>query len=828
MFKNHIKIALRTILKARAFSLINIAGLAIGMATFLLILQYVNFELSYDAFHANSDRIYRVKTNYIRNSELIYDSADNFAGVGPALKRELNEVRDFVRLYNAGAKFNCVITYAAAQEEPVHFNEKKLFFADASFFTVFSYPLLAGEPATALTQPNTAVVSESTAKKYFGADDPLGKIIQLNDDAGHEESFTITGVFRDGPENSYLQFNILLSYKTLHGRTRGVERYENSWAGRDNFLTYIELESGTPPEEMQAKLPAIIDKYKPTYTENDAQGERIRSNTFVLQPLRDIHLTSHLSNEAEVNGDGKIVYLLAIIAVFVLMIAWINYINLSAARMFERVREVGIRKTTGASHWQLMRQFLVEAVLLNAAALTVAFGLFEISLPYFKLLTGKSLEILSWQASPVWWLLPITFVLGTFISGIYPAFLAASFTPAAILSGVVAHVGRGFSLRKSLVVLQFVISIALASATIIVYYQLQFMREHDLGFNPEQILILKKPAHLGSDNSALQRYRNFKLELLKYPTVSSVAGSNIIPGQGFMAGLAISSVQRGTIDDIRSFHDFWTDSDFLRTYGMTFLAGRDFMPENRGGGADSSAMIFSESAAKQLGFASAEDAIGKDVFLFGSERHTVIGVIKDYHHEQLQKPQNPTMFKLSTHAPDFFSIKLNAINLREALAAIELEWGKHFPGNPFDFFFLDDFFNEQYKAYQRLGEVFSLFAVLALLIASLGLLGLVSYAVTQRTKEIGIRKVLGATVTNVTALLSKDFIKLVLLANVIAWPVTWLAMTKWLQDFAYRIDIGWWVFALAGGLALVIALVTVSTQAIRAALANPVDSLRYE
>ncbi len=829
MLKNYLKIAIRNLLKHKAYSFINVFGLAIGMTAFLLILHYVWFELSYDRFHANHQNIYRVKTDYVRAGELIFDAADNFPGVGPALKRELSEVVDYTRLYNAGAKFNCVVTYQDAPAGLMKFREKKLFFADASLFTLFSFRLLKGDPKSALAEPNRIVLSESAAKRYFGMEEPIGKRLQLNDEAGHEEACVVSGVFKEVPANSHLKFDVVISYKTLHGRDDGVKRYENYWQGRDNFLTYILLTPGTDPKSVEAKLPALIDKYKPDITAVNERGERLRRHTFVLQPLADIHLHSHFSNEAEINGDSKTVYFLMMIAAFVLVIAWINYLNLATAKATERTKEIGVRKVTGATPKQLLSQFLLESFLINCIAVLAALAFIELLLPVFRGIVEKPLTNMLWSEFGLWPGLLGLFAIGALLSGLYPAFVVSSFQPSSILKGRASAASGGRSLNKLLVVFQFAASVALITGTMTIYRQLEFMRNHDLGFNPDQILVIENPARIiHGHETRPDQFRMFKSALLQYPSIKSMTRSNMIPGQQFMGGMMISRKRTENPDEFRSFHYLMVDRDFLPVYEMELQAGRNFWPEEKGMSSDSAAIILNESAAKQLGFENAASAVGQEVYL-GGQPMKVIGVIRDYHHLGLQHSINPMMLTLHLDEdPEIFSVKVSAANLGAAIAQIQEQWEKSFPGNPFDFSFLDDSFAAQYKAEQRFGQVFMLFAALAILIACLGLLGLAAYAAERRTKEIGIRKVLGASVASVVGLLSKQFTKLVLMANVIAWPIAYFAINAWLQNFAYRIGIGWWMFALAGGLALLIALLTVSTQAIKVALTNPVEALRYE
>jgi len=477
----------------------------------------------------------------------------------------------------------------------------------------------------------------------------------------------------------------------------------------------------------------------------------------------------------------------------------------------------------------LIGQFLLESSFINGIAVLAALALIELLLPVFRGIVEKPLTNILWSEFGLWPGLLGLFTLGALLSGSYPAFVVSSFQPSSILKGRASAASGGRSLNKLLVVFQFAASVALITGTMTIYRQLEFMRNHNLGFNPDQILVIENPARIiHGHETRPDQFRMFKSALLQYPSIKSMTRSNMIPGQQFMGGQMISRKRTENPDEFRSFHWLMIDREFLSVYEMELLAGRNFMPNEKGASSDSASIILNESAAKQLGFENAASAIGQEVYLGAENRMQVIGVIRDYHHRGLQHSINPMILTLGRSDREFFSFKLNVANLGATIAQIREQWDKSFPGNPFDFFFLDDSFATQYKAEQRFGQVFMLFAALAILIACLGLLGLAAYAAERRTKEIGIRKVLGASVASVVSLLSKQFTKLVLAANFIAWPIAWFAINAWLQNFAYRIDIGWWMFALAGGVALLIALLTVSTQAIKAALANPVESLRYE
>ncbi len=821
MIRNLLVTAFRNLRKNKFFSSLNILGLGIGMAVFLLISQYVHFERSYEDFIPGKENIYRVKLEVDRNNEQIMASAENYPGVGPALQHELPEVISYARLYNMGYKNNVIITNENAKPDPIAFRQRRFLYADSTFLPMMGYPMAKGNATLALKEPFTAVISEKYAKLYFGNEDPIGKTLRLRDDDFTDELVKVTGVFKDLPFNTHLKFDVLFSYNSLYPRgTWAVQRYREGWRRKDMY-TFIQVKPRTDPKILESKFPAIVAKYKP-----ELKGSQ-EKQLLGLQPLKDIHLTSDLTEEQEPNGNARTVFFLSLIGIFVLVIAWINYVNLSTARALERAKEVGIRKVVGAVKTQLIFQFLTESALVNLLSVLIAWGLVYLCLVPFNTLSGLNLET-SYLVQP-WFisLLLILWLVGSLLSGLYPSLVLSSFKPITVLKGKLKNNASGIILRKGLVIMQFIASIALIAGTFIVYRQLKYMTSQDMGMNINQVLVVERPGIADTSrtvfNSSIDAFRN---ELKKDPSIEGVSASFTIPGKQREYKLTLKRYGVANTDSIGARINSF-DYDFLDVFKMKLIAGRKFSPDYP---KDSdTSIIITETAAKLLGFKKPEDAIGK-VLTVAEFRWNpiVVGVVNDYHQLSLKKPLDPSFFTFSSYEGEYYSVRINTNNLSRTLKHVEHSWTSAFPGNPFEYFFLDDYFNKQYENEKRFEKLFMVFAILAIIIGCVGLFGLSAYTASQRIKEIGIRKVLGASVSDITKMLSKDFLKLVLIAIVVASPLAWWIMDKWLQDFAYRIHISWWVFAAAGMAALIIAMLTVSFQAIRAAVANPVKSLRTE
>ncbi len=816
MFRNYLTLAFRNLFKRKGYTLLNMLGLAIGISCCLLIFQYVSYERNYDTFEKQSNQIYRIRLDEYKQGSLEWKSATSYPGIPPGLKRDYPEVENYCRLID----WNGIL---ANQQTNAKFNETEGYYADPSALNMLSVHLVKGNTATALLSPNTIVISETMAKKYFGSDNAVGKQLQVRaGNAPSNLSYLITGVFKDYPNNSHLIINYLVSWSTLEEEMRisgDTTNAVNTSFGWYDFYSYIQLKKGTDPNLFQKKLTAFCDKYINSQEWNKTNNVK---NVLSLIPLSDIHLYSNYNQEAEVNGNGQSVAFMFMIAFFIMGIAWINYINLATARSVERAKEVGVRKVLGAMRNDLVSQFMMESALLNITALILAIMVAVLLSPSFNLMMGRDVATAFHLTSKYALIFAGIFIFGTLLSGLYPAFVLSGYKPVIVLKGAFKNTSGGLVLRKGLIILQFAISVILIAGTIIVYQQVSYMRNQKLGANINQTLVLNGAQSL---NDSLYRnvYQSFKNELLKIPAVKSMTASSTVMGQEIYWTRGVKRLESSATSSTMYLLGF--DYDFIPQYQLKLAAGRNFSKDFPIDATGKTA-ILNEQAVKELGFKNAQDAINKKIVV--RDTLTIVGVTQGYHHLGLQKPIDPQLMLLVPDMRNEYSIKLQSANMQKNIAAIQKVWNVYFPNDPFSYFFLDDFYNQQYKADQQFGEMFTLFAFLAILIACFGLLGLSSYNILQRTKEIGIRKVLGASTKNVVYILSKDFLILVAIAFVFAIPLAWWIMHSWLQDYAYRINISWWVFVFAGCISVAIALITISFQAIKAAIANPVKSLRTE
>lgn len=803
MIRNYFKTAFRNLLKHKGFSVINISGLALGIAACLLLLQYVRLEKSYDDFHVNGDRIFRVQQDRYNYGKLSTRWAAGAAGIGPDVKAAIPEVESFAKLVKAEG----VVSYRNE-----FFREEKMYYANDAFLPMFSYRVIKGKASGALAEPNTAVITESAARKYFGDADPMGKIFSLN----KRNDFRITAVVADMPENTHLKFEVLLSFETyvkLYGPSANT-----TW-NWDGFFTYLLLKPGADPARVESKMAALIDR---------KFGKELREGhaglVLHLQPLRDIHLNSNYMMEAEVNGNGQAVRFLSIIAVFIMVIAWINYINLSTARSLERAREVGVRKVLGSFRAQLMRQFLFESFLINFLAVLLAVGLIVLTLPMFSSLAGRPMRLDLFSEPSFWQTLLVIFIGGTFLSGSYPAFILSSFRPVEVLKGRLARTAHGSFLRQALVVIQFSASVALLVGTYSVFTQLKYMESQDLGVQVDQTLVLRGPGV--TDSTYAEKLNTFKTEMLTIPGITRVSASTEVPGNKVDWNAGGIRLVGSDPDKTNQYRVIGIDYDFVDAYGLKVLKGRNF---SRKFATDPQAVLFNEAAVKLMGFNRPEEAINRKIDFWG-EQYTIVGVVSNHHQESLREDFDALIFRLIPDTENFYSVKMSVSNnnWKDAIEAARTKWAAIFPGNPFEYFFLDDHFRQQYQSDRQFGKTFGLFAALAIIVACLGLSGLVSFVTTQRTKEIGIRKVLGAGIPGIVVLLTRDFIKPVLLSFAIATPVTWYFLNDWLGNYAFRIGITPWMFIVPAMAILLIAVITCSIQTVRAAAANPVKNLRTE
>jgi putative ABC transport system permease protein len=793
MLKNYLRTAFRNLWKHWGFSLLNIIGLTIGMVAFFLIFLYVRFELSYETMFSKADRIYRVVADIKTPTETINNNKPAWP-VPMHMRTEFQEVETATR-FQAD---DWLVT-----KGDQHFDEKEAADADSSFFSVFDFPLLKGNPQTALRDPNSVVLTETTAKKYFGDADPMGQPLAIGRKMIHA---TVTGVMKDFPDNTMIRPSMLVSMTTFI--KSDSNSLDHQW-GNYGAFAYVLLKPGVKVPALEAKLPPFLEKMN---------GSEMHSSkmipTLSLERLRDVYLRS--TRDGSKTGNITNVYIFSIIGVFILLIAGINFVNLTTARSTERAKEVGIRKVIGAGKGQLSRQFLGESVMLCLIAYLLAIGFAVLLLPPFNNLAGK---IINPGVFPPTADLLILLGVAVFIgiaAGIYPALVLSSFQPVAVLKGRFATGGSGSFLRKGLVVVQFTIATGLIIGTLVVYNQLNFMRSQDLGFDKDQKLVMDTRG----DSAKLV----LKEEVNRLPGVISTSMSASVPGGGDHGAYSQIENVKGDMQ-IANLDLYFVDFDYIPQFKINMVAGRPFSREFM---TDTThAMILNEAAVKMFGYTSPEQAVGKKFSQWGREG-TIVGVVKDFHFRSLQEVIKPLSIRIEPNACNLLSAKVDGRHIPATIDAIERKWKELMPDKPFNYFFLDEFFDKQYRSEDRFGTLFLYFSALAIFISCLGLMGLASYSTVQRTKEIGIRKVVGASVSQIVYLLSRDFLQLVLLAFVFSAPIAWWLIEGWLKGFPYRIPVYWWIFAIAGLLAFLIAILTVSFQAVKAAVANPVNSLRSE
>ena len=803
MIKNYLTTAFRNLWRVKFFSIINILGLAIGIAGCLLILQYVTYELSYDKFHDDHENIYRVQYNSYKNGDCLFKCAAAVPAVGPAMKDNFPEVLEYARAFPISG----VITY-----KDKNFRESKMQIATPSFIQMLSFPLVIGDQNTSLSDVNTVVITEEIAKKYFGDEDPIGKTLTWNG----EYNFAVTGVLKDVPHNSHIKFGLLFSYRTLNELSD--QQSETAWGWYD-FNTYIKLAPGTDPFVFQNKFQEWLENEK-----KEEWEKRNGKKEFILQPITDIHLYSDLLQESQPqeNGDGDSVYFLLIIAFFILFIAWVNFINLSTSRSIDRAKEVGIRKVVGATKAQLIRQFTFESLILNVFAALISILLVAILIPSFNQLMDSRLSFNLLTESNFWIALLILFFLGAFLSGLYPAFVLSSYKPVLVLKGKFSTNKKGILLRKGLVIFQFTASIFLITGTLTVYDQLQFMKNHDLGVNIDQTIVLRAPSV--TDSLFATKSNTFKNEVLNLSQVKNFTAATNVPGDEIFWANGIRKAEE-TSDQSKVIYLIGMDDNYIPTFDLEVIAGRNFSKEY---GTDDSAVIINENAIHYLGFENAKDALNCKLRLNGKNR-PIVGVINNYNQLSLKTATIPLLFLYQpVNNNRFFSIKINSDNPHASIDQLRDKWQEFFPGNPFDYFILDKFYNKQYKNDVKTANAAGIFAILAIIIACLGLFALAALSMLQRTKEIGIRKVLGAGVSNISLILSMEYLKLIILSILIAAPISYFILEKWLENFAYRINIGWEAFVLSAVIITVIAFISISYQLIRTTKVNPIDTLKYE
>lgn len=803
MLISYFKIAWRNLLKNKVFSFINILGLSIGIAVCFIILLFVQDELSYDRFNVKADRMYRVVFKASINGGKINES-NVMPPVAGVLKKDYPEVEEVTRLKFLGQP---KITY----QDKV-FKGSRFAGVDPSFFSVFTLPLIKGDARTALSQPNSVVITQEEAHLLFGNEEPLGKLLSV----GNGDLIKVTGVIEKIPDNAHFHFD---AFASLEGFT---EAKSDSWM-TSNFFTYIVLKEGYDYKKLEAKLPDMVEKYMGPQVQQQMNMSlsqlRTKGNElgFALQPLTDIHLHGDSSSEFEASGDARYVYIFGAVAAFMLLIACINFINLSTASASKRAKEVGVRKVMGSLRFDLIQQFLLESLLITGIAVVVSLVLVAMAIPVFNDLSGKSLH-LTFTAQQTGMLLLIGLIV-SLLAGAYPAFFLSSFKPIAALRNKVKAGFRQFGLRSGLVVFQFFISVVLIMGTIVVHRQMQYIRNKKLGYDKDQLIVVSNSWALGKNETL------FKQQLLNDPRVLNATVSGYKPAGPSFNNNALA-YPAGKESMAMKTLEYKVDEQYIPTLGIKMAAGRNFLASMP---TDSLSMIINETAARAFGFGS--NAIGQQVFRQNSSRgpnvtYTVVGVVKDFHFRSLHEAITPLLMVLQPESG--LIVKAKTKDIAGLLTSMKQQWSGFTTEEPFSYSFMDELYNKTYAAEQKTGRILNIFAVLTILVACMGLFGLATYTVEQRSKEIGIRKVLGASVGQVTQMLSGEFVKLVLIGCLIAFPLSYWAMSKWLEDFAYKTAITWWVFALAGAAALFIALFTVSFQAIKAAIANPVKSLRSD
>ena len=807
MLKNYFKIAIRNLLKHKTYSFINIFGLSIGIACTLLIMLWVFDEINYDTFHENAKDIYRVNT-FLKFGGKEMDMPLTSDMMGELLKKDYPQVKEFTRLYTSSS-------YKLLRAVGNFRKEEKCYYGDSTFFRVFSFPSIVGNTQTALNEPNSVVITETIAKKYFGRTDVIGKTIETDDNDG--TTFKITAVIKDTPSNSHINFNFLFSLPNL----------DYNWGNflASNFYTYIQLKDGVDYKQFEKEMNGFVLRYEWPYAKTMIKLESIEQFekagnrlSHSLTPLTDIHLYSNKLFEMGTNGSIQYVYILSAIAFFILLIACINFMNLTTARSASRAREVGIRKVLGTERKNLIVQFLSESVLIAYLAIIAAIVIMYLLIPFFNSVSNKSF-VLTDIFSPLF--IIILFMLPFFVgllAGSYPAIYLSGFLPAGVLKGRLLTSKKGGNLRSGLVVFQFCASIVLITATIMIYLQLNYVQNKNLGFQKDQVILIDDAYSLGNNIDA------FKNEMLNFPGVKKATVSGFLPIPSNRSNNSFFKDASYSADGGFTMQQWKIDYDYVDFMGMKIINGRNFSKDF---GTDSSAAIINEETAKQLGY---QNPIGKMIYTIdgtGKESYKIIGVVENFHYESFKQQIGPLCLLLKRDI-GICSFKVEAASIPMVLKQAEKKWYQMAPSMPFNFRFMDESFNDMYKSERDMAVTTLAAAVLAIFVACLGLFGLSTFMAQQKTKEIGIRKALGASVSSILILLSKEFLKWLFVANLIAIPISYYLVQKWLQDFAYRMEISWIIFLIAGVVSLVVALITVTFQSVKAALANPVDSLKYE
>lgn len=802
MLKNYLKIAFRNLIKTRQYSVINVLGLSIGMAACLLILHYVYFQKSYDKLFDKNERIYRLR--YERTSET--GETVHFSSCCPPLGLRIRKLLPEVEKVGRIWRYTALVS-----NNEKKFIEERIFFAEPEFFEIFNYKFIAGNPVDDLREPGHACISQSTAKKYFGDENPIGKSISVD----KKTEYKVSGVFEDIPKNSHLKFDIILSWVNLLS-IYGAD-IEESW-GDTGAYTYLLFRKGANIPVFEKNLTELVNNEIGVYIKK----YKLKFD-FPIQRVTDIHLSSHYQQEYEVNGDKDTVKFLYLVAVFIIIIAWVNYINLSTARSLTRAKEVGLRKVVGASRSKLVCQFFVEIIIINLFAVILACLLVEMQMPLFSDMTGIPTSCPIWKFIWFWIEISVMFFAGIFLSGLYPVIVISSYRPIEVLKGKLGNKAKGVNLRKILVVFQFTMALLLLTFTFAVFRQITFMKKQDLGFSTKQIMAVRVP-RVRNDPFKSQ-VNSFREELLKNPEIEKFCVLTETPGkQIYWDAGGIHPVGNG-VD--KNYQIVGIDYDFIDVFQTKITEGRNFSKDFP---SDTTALILNETAVKWMDFPDAKSAVGKQVSYWG-QIFTIVGVMKDYHQQSPKAAFEPHIYRLMLYGRGirgYFAIKLSSSSATKSIKMIQQQYTQFFPDNPFEFYFLDDYYNKQYKSDEIVGKVFGTFSFLAVLITVLGVLGLFSFMVIQRTKEISVRNVLGAGTSRILILFAKDFMSLILVSFGIALPLSYYGVKQWLDSFALRMEFGLSLFVIPLILVLIAAGITIGSQVIRAARANPADNLRCE
>ncbi|HPG39586.1 MAG TPA: ABC transporter permease [bacterium] len=807
MLQNYFKSAWRNLIKTRVFTLLNIIGLSLGMTACVLILHYVFYEKSFDKFHPGGERIYRLRYERTDSDGSAVRFASCCPPAAPLIRERFPEVEKIGRMLESQVS---VSTIQNGRE--IKFMEKRMFFAEPELFQVMQFEFIEGDPLTGLSEPNRTMISLSIARKYFGDENPIGKTLSVD----KKVDYQVVGVFADVQSNSHLKFDILLPWKNLE-QQYGPDYYE-AW-GHTGSYTYLKLKPQTDIPAFETKLAALVTEQCPWLVEYKMKID------LVLQPLYDIHLYSHFMQEYEMNGNRDNVTFLSLIAIFIIIMAWVNYINLSTSRAITRAQETGLRKVIGAARWQLIVQFFLETVIINLFAVLFTMILIKIFLPLFNHITGMPMTIPLWSSVWFWQVMVVLFIAGVFLSGLYPVLVLSSYSPLKVMQGRLTHSRGGIFLRKGLVVFQFVMSLILITGTFTVFRQLSYMRTQDPGFNMEQTLVVQAPRVRNETYPV--KLQTLKETLLGYPGVKEFCTATEVPGrQIYWDAGAIHRVGEDPSKG-KNYQIVGIDYDFIDFFDIELVCGRSLSKEYS---TDKMALLLNETGIKWMGFDSPESALNQQVN-YWDEIFTIIGVVKDYHQQSFKEAFEPHIFRLMPEGRGVrgcLVAKLTPGNIKQTVDYVKNQYDEFFPGNPFEYFFLDEYYDQQYKSDEMFGTVFGIFAALAMLITALGLLGLSAFNAAQRNREIGIRKVLGADAHLIFILLVKEFVLLLGLAFVIACPLLIYGLKGWLNGFAARIAVSGMLFLIPALSILVFTLLTISIQTAKSALTNPIEAIKYE